>query len=113
MSFVLLVVIVTGLVLGYWLVSALLSSSAPPPEAPEDLDAADDTVLEPRPARHWSVVLDVRRDVDATAIAAAYRRALQRHNAADADSPQQQALAQQQLAEIETAYLDALRNLQR
>lgn len=74
MSFVLVVVVVTGLALGYWLVSALIS-----PQAPEDARPG------PEP------------------------------DAADADAlaPEIHVLARQRAAEIEAAYLEAMRGLQR
>ena len=115
MSFVLIVVIVTGLALGYWLVSALMSSQAPPNEPPMAPASAEDGETSFAPVRHWSEVLGVDREADATAISAAYRGALAQYGAADAEAsaPEIRALARQRTAEIESAYLEAMRGLQR
>ena len=115
MSFVLIVVIVTGLALGYWLVSALLSSQAPPDEPPMEPGSAEDGETDFAPVRHWSEVLGADREADATAIAAAYHTALAQHGAADAEAlaPEIRALARQRIAEIESAYLEAMRSLRR
>ncbi|MBP6799451.1 MAG: hypothetical protein KA124_15270 [Luteimonas sp.] len=115
MSFVLIVVIVTGLALGYWLVSALISTQPPREDAPHEPDPADEGDAGFAPARHWSDVLGVDRHADASAIAEAYRAALAQYAAADADAlaPEIRALARQRTAEIEAAYLEAMRGLQR
>ncbi len=115
MSFVLIVVIVTGLALGYWLVSTLMSSQAPPDEPPMEPGSADDGADGVMSMRHWSEVLGIDREADATAISTAYRSALAQYGAADAEAlaPEIRALARQRIAEIESAYLEAMRGLQR
>ena len=115
MSFVLLVVIVTGLVLGYWLVSALISTPPPREDASQEPDPADESDAGLAPARHWSDVLGIDRNADATAIATAYRAALAQYAAADAEAlaPEIRALARQRTVEIEGAYLEAMRSLRR
>lgn len=126
MNFVLVVVIVTGLVLGYWLVSALLSP--PPARHGAEIDPADDPAGDPAdaasepparsdldetplPHRHWTVVLGTRAEADVSTLSAAYRRALAQYAAADDDTlaPELRALARKRRAEIEAAYLEAMR----
>ncbi len=115
MSFVLIVVIVTGLALGYWLVSALISTPPPREDAAQEPEPTDEGGASAAPARHWSEVLGIEREADATAIAAAYRAALAQYAAADAEAlaPEIRALARQRAAEIEGAYLEAMRDLRR
>ena len=115
MNFVLIVVVVTGLALGYWLVSALISPQAPPEEAPREPDPAEGDDADFSPTRRWSDVLGIDRDAVATAITAAYRTAIAQYAAADADAlaPEIRALARQRTAEIEAAYLEAMRGFQR
>jgi len=112
-SFVLIVVIATGLALGYRLVSALISPKAPPEDTLREPAQEEGDDAGPAPARHWSEVLGIERDADATAIAAAYRAAVAQYAAADADvqAAEIRALARRRIAEIEAAYLEAMRGL--
>ena len=115
MNFVLIVVVVTGLALGYWLVSALISPQTPSEEAPREPDPVEGDDADFAPVRHWSDVLGIDRGADATAIAAAYRTAIAQYAAADVDvlAPEIRTLARLRAAEIEAAYLEAMRGFQR
>lgn len=114
MNLVLIVVIATGLALGYWLVSALISPQTPPEDTPREPAPEEGDDAGPAPARHWSEVLGIERDADATAIATAYHAAIAQYAAADADAQAAEirALARRRIAEIEAAYLEAMRGLQ-
>lgn len=109
MSWLLLGVIASGFAIGYLVVNAFLS---PPRAAPrEDPQPGDRTA----PPRHWTEVLGVPASADATQLSAAYRRAIEQHrpDQAEALAPEQQAIARQRTAEIEAAYLEAMRGLGR
>jgi hypothetical protein len=107
-------VVAVGLLLGYWLVSFFLKSGRPPPRA--DAPATPPptgSMAEPMagPAS-WSTVLQLAPDATLEEIRAAYFRLAEQYrpDKAQALGPEIQALAAQRLAEIETAYQDALRS---
>lgn len=105
MSWLLFGVIASGFAIGYLVVNAFLSPprAGPPPRG------------EDAPARHWTEVLGVPAGADASQLSAAYRRAIEQYrpDKADALAPELQAIARQRTAEIEAAYLEAMRGLGR
>lgn len=103
-------VIVVGLLLGYWLVSFFLKSGRPPPRADAPPTQPPTEPMERPPA--WHEVLQLAPDATPEEIRAAYFRLAEQYHPdkAQALGPEIQALAAQRLAEIETAYQDALRS---
>lgn len=82
-----IVISLVGLVGGYWVVSAFLNPSKPPPQNPPDETA----VPGPRPAgpfkdpsrvdaTNWHQILEVPADANADAIATAYRRKISQYH---------------------------------
>lgn len=104
-------VMAVGLLLGYWLVSFFLKSGRPPPraDAPATLAPPTEPMAGPAP---WPTVLQLAPDATPQEIRAAYFRLAEQYrpDKAQALGPEIQALAAQRLAEIETAYQDALRS---
>lgn len=111
MSLLEILVAVSGLGIGYWLVSVFLSNS--PSASP--IDPAQDH--EPHEvdigARPWTEVLGVDADADEAAITAAYRRRIAeyRPDRVATMAEEIRALASERTAELDTAYAHALRQL--
>lgn len=103
-------VIVVGLLLGYWLVSFFLKSGRPPPRA--DAPATQPPTEPMAGPAPWHTVLQLAPDATPEEIRAAYFRLAEQYrpDKAQALGPEIRALAAQRLAEIETAYQDALRS---
>ena len=107
-----IIVAISGLAIGYWLVGVFVSSRKPgahDPAAPGDA-APDD----PTP-RHWTEVLDVPPDADEARIESAYRRAIARHHPdrVATMAPEIQELARRRTVEINAAYDEAMRSPRR
>lgn len=103
-------VVAVGLLLGYWLVSFFLKSGRPPPRADAPaMPPPTEPMAGPAP---WPKVLELAPDATLQEIRAAYFRLAEQYqpDKAQALGPEIQALAAQRLAEIETAYQDALRS---
>lgn len=112
MSWSLIAVIISGLVIGYWLVSVFLSSPGP---APDDALATDRAGPGPEGQRHWTEVLELPFDADEARITAAYRRGISQHHPdrVATMAPEIQELARRRTAEINVAHdqaMHALRN---
>ncbi len=100
-----------GLLLGYWLVSFFLKSGRPPPRA--DAPATPPPTEPMAGPAPWHTVLQLAPEATTPEIRAAYFRLAEQYrpDKAQALGPEIRALAAQRLAEIETAYQDALRSV--
>lgn len=101
-----------GLLLGYWLVSFFLKSGRPAPPRADASATPPPTEPMAGPAP-WHTVLQLAPEATTPEIRAAYFRLAEQYrpDKAQALGPEIQALAAQRLAEIETAYQDALRSV--
>lgn len=114
MSLLEILVGVSGLAIGYWLVNVFLSSPRPSSDAPQDrADDANPPHVIDIGARHWTEVLGVAEDADEAQVTAAYRRRISEYHpdrvAMMADEIR--ALAGERTAEINAAYEQAMRQL--
>ncbi len=101
-----------GLLLGYWLVSFFLKSGRPAQSRADAPATPPPTEPMAGPAP-WHTVLQLAPDASLEEIRAAYFRLAEQYrpDKAQALGPEIRALAAQRLAEIETAYQDALRSV--
>src|SRR5690606_1079257 len=114
MSLLEILVGVSGLAIGYWLVNVFLSSPKPSSDSPQDQpDDANRPHVIDIGARHWTEVLGVAEDADEAQVTAAYRRRISEYHpdrvAMMAD--ESRALAGERTAEINAAYEQAMRQI--
>lgn len=104
-------VIAVGLLLGYWLVSFFLKSgrAAPPRADAPATQPLTEPMAGPAP---WHTVLQLAPDATTEEIRAAYYRLAEQYqpDKVQALGPEIRELAASRLAEIDTAYQEALRH---
>lgn len=114
------IVIVSGLALGYWLVGVFLPHARSRPE--DDADAAAERDAPPgdgwgfgrdRDHRAWHEVLEVDRDASHEEVAAAYKRRIAQYHPDKVATmaPEIRELAERRSAAINAAYDEAMRQL--
>lgn len=107
-----IVVAISGLAIGYWLVGVFVSSSRPGTHestTPDDASSDDGTF------RHWTDVLGVPFDAGEEQVTSAYRRAIAQHHPdrVATMAPEIQELARRRTTEINAAYDEAMRSVRR
>ena len=110
-----LVVIVVGLILGYWVVSLLLRAKVPAPVAPQpNADAAQPGTASSRTDAPpvWHNVLELGPSASPDEIRSAYRSLMSKYHPDKVASlgSELKALAERKSKEIGAAYRDAMRS---
>ena len=110
MSLLEIVVGISGLAIGYWLVGVFVSS---PKFEPHEATPQEDAPPKPDAPRHWTDVLGVPYDADEEQVNSAYRRAIALHHPdrVATMASEIQELARHRTVEINAAYDEAMRTL--
>lgn len=110
MSWLEIIVAISGLAIGYWMVSVFVSSRRFEPDDTIAQDGASSDAVGPR---HWTAVLELPFDADEAGITSAYRRAMSQHHPdrVATMAPEIQELARRRTVEINAAYDEAMRAL--
>ncbi|MGY1408162.1 J domain-containing protein [Luteimonas sp. A611] len=109
-----ILVAASGLALGYWLVSAFLSTPKPSSDAePGDIPESEAPYVVDIGARHWTEVLGLAMDADEAQITAAYRRRIAEYHPDRVAMMAEEIrmLASERTAEINAACDQAMRHL--
>jgi DnaJ like chaperone protein len=108
-----LLVIVSGLAIGYWFVGVFIPHARS--DAGEDAEAAAEreSVPGPRDDRPWHVVLGVRSDASPEEVSSAYKRLIAQFHPDKVATmaPEIRDLAQRRSAEINAAYREASKRI--